>query len=539
MKKYVYLLMMLSMAVSLYSCEEETGNQSFSVPTIETETDFLEINLNLNKDDNIFFKAAIHSDAGLSKVNIKIATTNETIVHLSITKFNNKKYYNLSETLTFNEGYEKIIIEAIDILNQTTTKEFSINIIGEFSAPVITFSSDSVLYNLLFEKEIPATEFTIVSKAGLKRVEMFFKTREGYIEYSEPIQTLGEPEEFSLSRAIVYDVSVIGFEVRAIDKYDKISISTLPIIVRRGYPEIFLNYNPGSNREFSVYSHVEDSLYAMFKVVHQKSEQHNRDYWRVLDSYLAVYQDGAMTRSLQILTAGENEFVWISNRPNVSEFTGGYHGNERIDRDNCFARFYLDSIEIDLARRYNMERGTSFFYHQVSLMYETGTGGTITSPGYKPVINAPVECTHEKLTRFADGGYNTYNKVVWTENTPPIKKMYYGIFCITGDISSHGYNDTGISNPVIVPFVNDGAMKLRSSSQRVVMFHLENNISVECDAKLLRGGSFPLATYIWDHAIYHKYYTAIEGSSPVQTAKDEVWETEASIKFKIYNSNTR
>lgn len=184
-----------------------------------------------------------------------------------------------------------------------------------------------------------------------------------------------------------------------------------------------------------------------------------------------------------------------------------------------------------------MERGASFFYHQVSLMYETGTGGTITSPGYNPITNAPVECIHEKITTFGEGGYNTYNKVVWSENTPSVKKMYYGIFCVTGDISSHGYNDTGVPDPAIVSFVNDGKMKLISPSQRVVMFHTDNNISVECDAKVLRGESLPLSTYIWDHAIYHKYYSAIEGSSPVQTSKNEVWETEASIKFKIYNSS--
>ncbi len=536
MRKYIQLILLLLVTSSLYSCEEKTPPPTFALPSIETKGDTVHVNLNLSETNNIPVEATVKAEAGLDKVNIKVVANSETLNHTSITEFENNKNFLLSKKVTFQEGYKEIIIEATDVSGQTTSKKLSIKTIEKFEAPTINFEVDSIVYNILSKEKIPQTGFSVHSDAGLEKVEMFFKTKEGDIAFQEPIKFPDNAETYHFSELIEYELNTTAFEVKATDIYGNTTIVTLPIIIRKDYPQIFLDYKSAGNREFNVYTNVADSLYAMFRIVHQKNEQQNRDLWRVMDSYLAVYEDGKMTRSFQILTPGENEFVWLSNRPEVVEFTGGFHGNERIDRENCFAHFYLDSTEIDLTLSLNMERGTSFFYHQVSLMYETGTGGTITSPNYIPVENAPVECTHEKITTFEDGGFTTKNKVVWTENAPPIKRMYYGIFCVTGDISSHGYNDTGSTDPVIIPFVNDGAMKLRSPSQRVVMYNSENNISVECDGQLLQGGPFTLNTYVWDHQFYHKYYTSINNGAPIQTTKDEVWETESSIKLRIHNT---
>lgn len=305
-------------------------------------------------------------------------------------------------------------------------------------------------------------------------------------------------------------------------------------------PTLFYSYDATQNGTYKVYVQVEDSLYAMFKIVHQVDKKQNKNLWRVMDSFFAIYQNSKMTTSTEILTPGENEFVWLSGRTGVTEFTGGFHGNERIDSlENTFAKFYADGIEIAHSNTTNLIPCSSFNYHQLSTMHQTGAGGTITSAGYVPVPNFPIECLHEKKTIFEAKGYTTQNKVTWTNNNASVKRMYYGIFCVTNDMSKFGYNDLGNDNPVIVSFNSDGQYKLKSDIQRIVMYNDVTKKSVVCDAQIISGGPFQLNTSVWDTSIYHKYYTAIQNSSPIQTSNNEVWETIASIKYdNLNNVNT-
>lgn len=298
-------------------------------------------------------------------------------------------------------------------------------------------------------------------------------------------------------------------------------------------PAFFYSYDASKNGTYNVYVHIEDSLYAMFNIVHQVDININRNLWRVMDSYFAIYKDGKMNKSTQILTPGENEFVWRSSRTGVTEFTGGFHGNERVDiLDNCFAKFYADGVELNHSASTGLISCSSFYYHQISTMHQTGTDGLVTSPTYKPVEGLPIECLHEKKTTFGSNGYTTENKVIWQDNDTPVKEMYYGIFCVGKDISKYGYN-VGAENPEIIEFITDGQFKLKSDKQRVVMYNEEMGISVICDSEVTNGGPFSLNTSIWDTNAYNKYYSAIRKSSPIQTSKDEVWKTTATISFDV------
>lgn len=302
--------------------------------------------------------------------------------------------------------------------------------------------------------------------------------------------------------------------------------------VSSSYPSHMYSYDAAQYGTYKVYVQVEDSLYAMFKIVHQVDKKQNKNIWRVMDSNFTIYKDLKMNLSTQILTAGENEFVWLSGRTGVTEFTGGFHGNERIDSlGNCFAKFYADGVEVNHTVSTGLISCNSFNYHQLSTMHQTGAGGGITSAGYVPVPNFPIECLHEKKTVFESKGYTTQNKVTWANNNASVKRMYYGIFCVTNDMSKFGYNDLGNDSPVLVKFVSDNQYKLKSEVQRIVMYNDVTRKSVVCDAKIVSGGSFRLTTSVWDTSIYHKYYTAIENTSPIQTSNNEVWETTASIKF--------
>jgi len=299
----------------------------------------------------------------------------------------------------------------------------------------------------------------------------------------------------------------------------------------KNLPTIYYSYSNENFGEFSVYVKIEKNVYVQFKIVHEVVIKQYKNLWRLKDSYLCEFDNNEMKKKLTVLTAGENEFVWFSDRPEVAEATGGFHGNERIDiSSNSFIKFCADNKELELNKDIPLTAASSFFYIQNSTMHQTGPGGLIYSSNYKPVEGYPIECYHEKKTIFKNKGFVTKNKLVWAEEVP-VDRVYYGIFCVTKDISKYGYNDDKRKKPNIIEFNEDGHFKLKSENPRVIMFNKEKNIKVICDSKIIKGGPFELNTTIRDHDFYHKYYSAIDNRKPIITSKGEVWETEAQISF--------
>lgn len=289
-----------------------------------------------------------------------------------------------------------------------------------------------------------------------------------------------------------------------------------------------------NNETVKVYVHVYDSLYTMFRVVHEVNLNHFKDLWRIRESHMCEYVNGKMNELYPILTSGENEFVWYSAREGVEEATGGYHGNERIDVDPNYGNieFFADGQPLDLSNAISLTAAESFHYVQHSTMHQTGTGGLVGTPGYTLVPGNPLECYHEKKTVFENGGYTTYNKLEWADNNTPVLRSYFGLFCVTTDVSKEGYSEDGTR----VIFNDDGGMKLVSNGSRVVLLNNDLNIKVTCDSRLLNPSGYTTTTMVWDRSVYHKYYNRVGGGGTViNTKKGDKWEAEATIRFEKIN----
>lgn len=292
-------------------------------------------------------------------------------------------------------------------------------------------------------------------------------------------------------------------------------------------PNMFYAYTSGTSGSFYVYEKINDNgVYLQFRIYHNIDSNKNCDLWRMWEAYLVNYNGTTMTRFQQLLTSGENEFVWKSNQPNVGDFTGGYHGDERIDIDpSSTISFYADGVSIPATSNIPLTPCNSFYYVQNSTMHQTGTGGTdVSNPLYVPVAGNPIECFHEKRTVFENKGYTCYNKVTWNTDVP-VNLCYYGIFCVNRDISQQGSNQYGAT----AVFASDGSNKLSSDKQQINFWNTTLGTTVVCKCSIV---SLPFApvlnTLIWDTTNYHKYYSKISST----TAKaGDVWSMQATISF--------
>ena len=277
-------------------------------------------------------------------------------------------------------------------------------------------------------------------------------------------------------------------------------------------PSMFYSYTAGTSGYFYVYSKVNDNgIYRQFKIIHyvtpstSNSTPFNCDNWRVIDSYFVTYNGSAMTQFQQILTTGENELAWKSNRAGVEEFSAGFHGDERIDLDPTnFVRFYADSVQVIPTVSIPLTPCSSFYYHQYSTIYQTGIGQRSTVPyNYVPVAGNPIDCYHDKKTVFENSGFSCTNKFKWMVQVP-INQFYYGIFCVNKDITTQGTNEYGAT----VLFDQSSVNRLGSDKQKIVMVNPTMGTTVTCNSFILSVPFTPTKeAHILDNTVYHKYYS--------------------------------
>lgn len=292
-------------------------------------------------------------------------------------------------------------------------------------------------------------------------------------------------------------------------------------------PKFYYSYTSKFPEHFDVYQRISgDSLFVHFKIYHQQSTVRNDNLWRIVEGNLVRYDNSKMIPFQQILTGGENEFVWKSERPNVGDFTGGFHGDERIDiSPDSKVAFYANGKVLDTHSDIPLTPCNSFYYHQFSTMHQSGTGAADTSkPGYIAIPDNPIDCYHEKKTVFENNGFTTYNKVKWATEVP-LNLCYFGIFCVNKEISATATNEDGVS----AVFDEKGGTKLTSNKQKIMMKNEKLGTSVICDSKIIALPFVPqLEVHIWDNQNYHKYYSAIKATS---VKPGDVWETVGCISF--------
>lgn len=289
------------------------------------------------------------------------------------------------------------------------------------------------------------------------------------------------------------------------------------------------SFEKGTREVMNVYVKINgsDDCYAHFRIQHEVIDAQNRNLWRIVDSYFAHLEQGQMVERQRILTAGENEFVWYSAREKVTDATGGYHGNERIDMvPGCGVQFFADGLPIDHSQAITLTPCQSFHYEQHSTMHQTGVGALNGQSGYQPVPGLPVECKHFKLTTFSNGGYTTANRLEWGANNARVKNCIYALFCVDDNLATHAQNESGQS----ASLNKNGDNKIASPGKCIVYTNNETGLKIECKALNAVIPAHTLNTYIWDNQNYHKFYS-IATFGVATPAEEDVWITESSISF--------
>lgn len=231
MIRKLYTLLLLGFCLSFIACgddDNEFDPNSLS-PVIKFPMEQLDVDL--NKVDNLPVVAIIKSQLGLKSVTMKIKTSQEVINHKTVSEFFNVKSYSLSERIEYEPNYESFIIEATDKLDRVTTETLPIMITDVVERPNITFNPKEIVYDEMDENPvIPRTTFKVVSEAGLKKVEMFLVSTSG--QESKGVAELNGEAEYSFDEMIDYKEGDRGFKVIAEDAYGFVTIATLPVIYR-------------------------------------------------------------------------------------------------------------------------------------------------------------------------------------------------------------------------------------------------------------------------------------------------------------------
>ena len=154
------------------------------------------------------------------------------------------------------------------------------------------------------------------------------------------------------------------------------------------YPKGVLKYS-ASNKYFQFFMYRGTSNLYFSITMTLKTDNSDEVYlneYRWTDGGLYYYVNGIFERVASTIINGENEMAMKFN--NSIDYTGGLHGDERIDIDpNSFAHFFADGTLISeerLSKDFTIEC-SEFSYIQYSTLHET-KGITSKEDGEHPII---------------------------------------------------------------------------------------------------------------------------------------------------------
>lgn len=128
MIRKLYILFILGLCMGFAACSDDNDgvDPNAAAPVIKFPMEQLDVDL--NKVDNLPVVAIIKSQAGLQSVNMKIQTIEGTTEYKTVTDFFNPNSYSLSENLEYNANFKAFIIEATDKLNHVTSETLAISV---------------------------------------------------------------------------------------------------------------------------------------------------------------------------------------------------------------------------------------------------------------------------------------------------------------------------------------------------------------------------------------------------------------------------
>lgn len=322
----------------------------------------------------------------------------------------------------------------------------------------------------------------------------------------------------------VYDLKKVG------DGTSK--FSELPML---GYefPKFVVSFKKKSsdtlNGETSLltcYSHIRENVYIGFgfALCQNTSETTYYNMWRLQYIHIYSYTEGKFIKGYSLAHTSENEFAF--KQTGKGDFTGGWHGDERIDIDNsCYAIFIADGVPIrESAFNSDFElKCSSFCFRQMSTLHETVGSDNI------PISGHPIIAKHLK-DEFIEGGRIVIrNKLLFTSDIN-VETYFTGLFCLGKNVAtSVCIEDNGV---VIMSKSNTNILATDGRSRTIRAWNDSTNLGALLTSRFIRcrGGDEPDRMTVWDRTSDSKYY----GYTNIKSvSKGDIIETEMDIKYFV------
>lgn len=304
-----------------------------------------------------------------------------------------------------------------------------------------------------------------------------------------------------------------------------------------------VRFEKSGDREFfnvAVRDEYKKGIWFVFRVNHYNDHSALKymDLWRIDWAYQGRYDEetGKMENILdKIITDGESESVLKDygenfNTPShidTDDFTGGFHGDERIDlEDGCGITFYIDDEALtadEISETFEWRRCGKFHYVQKSTLHKTALN----------VDGQPVESDHHiiadhlKTTTFGNSGYRTENSLKMRDEIDFY--WYSGICCVGTSVAAMGCNETMQS----VEFDRSGVNRLEGTGK--CEYHAWNDgnaIEVHVKANMTQGADDSLCRmFIWDTANYAKFYRRYPANGAYTTKDGEEFAAVMDVQF--------
>ena len=266
-------------------------------------------------------------------------------------------------------------------------------------------------------------------------------------------------------------------------------------------PKGILKYSAGESAFIFYGRRKETNQYFSFRIQHKvdHSELGYADLWHLTKGHLCNYTNGVFTDVCETIDDAENEMAMKFS--GKADFTGGYHGDERIDIDTySYVHFFADGkIISDLSADFEMECA-SFSFVQYSTLHET------TNDGATPISGHPIVAYHFKRTTFENGRFSVENSVKMA-SAQTVITAFAGLLC----------TDKNVASVAIIPFAQeiqmDGDNSQHSANNkqdaRVIFYDSTNKVECVAEGHFLQGYSDVTDVnyfLVWDRSWDSKYY---------------------------------
>jgi hypothetical protein len=269
----------------------------------------------------------------------------------------------------------------------------------------------------------------------------------------------------------------------------------------------------GGSDKFMIYVSYgwNESYYVGFELVKMNDPAAYSLQYRINKAYLYKYDLGIMiAQGIELLVDGESECTYKVD--GATDHTGGVHGDEQLVE----ADFYADGVKLpSIALSLPLTPCKEFYYKQISTMHQTDD------------LLHTIESIHHKITKFADGGYETFNRLIW-QKTVAVTYWYHGI-CSLGKASSTEIHNEFLEHDVFTGDLSDKLEKV--GAREYYAFDDVNKFSAFITSELIKlAAGDPLCDmFVWDRVADSKYYRQF--FPLVSPVLDEIWESRQKVIF--------